>query len=290
MGYLKLLPALIPFFFFFIGGIGVTVVQSLGLMNPLVEYPSLWTAYETILSQRHFIISIFFSLYVALISSSLAILLGTLLAYVIWRLPQNLQNRAVVYKIPLVLPHIAVAFITILFLSKSGLMSSLCHTLGIFSSMDQFPSLVFSPYGVGEIVAYCAKESPFVALMALSVLMKFDRRYIQTAKQLRAGEIRIFLSIVLPHLRGILVTTFLILFIYSFGAFEIPYMVGNSSPGMLSLQVYDHYFKHDLSQRPIAMALLVIMFIISSLLAYLYFQLNDKTNTHGRKSSECSRS
>ena len=282
MAYLKLLPALIPVCLFFVGGIALTVVQSFGMMNPLVHDSSIWTAYETVLSQRHFLISILFSFYVALMSSTIASVLGTLLAYGIWRLPTSLQRQTVVYKIPLILPHIAVAFITMIFLSQSGLISSLCHTLGITSTMEQFPNLIFSRFGVGEIVAYSAKESAFVTLMALSVLMKFDQRYIDTAKQLGGGEMRIFFSIVLPHLKGILASTFLILFIYSFGAFEIPYILGNSSPGMLSLQVYDYYFKHDLSQRPVAMALLVILFVVSSFLAYLYFQLSSRFTKHPR--------
>ena len=282
MAYLKLLPALVPVCLFFVGGIALTVVQSFGMMNPLVHDSSIWTAYETVLSQRHFLISILFSFYVALMSSTIASVLGTLLAYGIWRLPISLQRQTVVYKIPLILPHIAVAFITMIFLSQSGLISSLCHTLGITSTMEQFPNLIFSRFGAGEIVAYSAKESAFVTLMALAVLMKFDRRYVDTAKQLGGGEIRIFFSIVLPHLKGILASTFLILFIYSFGAFEIPYILGNSSPGMLSLQVYDYYFKHDLSQRPVAMALLVILFVVSSFLAYLYFQLSSRFTKHPR--------
>lgn len=284
----KLLPALLPFVLFFAGGIILTVIQSFGMMNPLVHTPSIWAAYETIFTQNHFLVSIAFSFYVALTSAAIATILGTLLAYTIWKLPPFLHNRTVVYKIPLVLPHIAVAFITMIFLSRSGIISSLCQVLGITSTMEQFPNLIFSRFGAGEIIAYSAKETSFVALMAVSVLMKFDRRYIDTARQLGAKEIRIFFSVVLPHLKETLTTTFLILFIFSFGAFEIPYILGNSSPGMLSLQVYDYYFKHDLSQRPVAMALLVVLFIISSLLACFYFQLNsriDKRNhgKHGKK-------
>ena len=274
--WFKLLPALIPFVLFFAGGIALTVVQSLGLMNPLANYDSMWTAYEFVLSHDHFRISILFSFYVALVSAGMSIALGTLLAYGLWHVPRVLQGKTVVYKIPIVLPHIAVAFITMIFFSRSGIISAICYKLDITSGMENFPNLVFNRYGVGEIIAYIAKETSFAALMAMSVLMKFDKRYLQTARQLGAGEMRIFFLVVLPHLKDILTTTFLILFIYSFGAFEIPYILGSSTPGMLSLQVYDYYFKHDLSQRPVAMALLVILFLISSLFAWLYFQVYNK--------------
>lgn len=277
----KLLPAVIPFALFFIGGITLTVIQSLGLMNPLTEDGPSWAAYQTIAGQGHFSISILFSFYVALVSAAIATVLGTLLACVIWRLPHPWQGRAVVYKIPIILPHIAVAFMTMIFLSRSGLLSALCFKLGITQGMTDFPNLIFSRFGAGEIIAYSAKETSFVALMALSVLARFDRRYIQTARQLGAGRIRIFFSILLPHLKEVLTTTYLILFIYSFGAFEIPYILGNSSPGMLSLQVYNYYFKHDLSQRPVAMALLVVLFTVSALLAWLYFRISHKRANRG---------
>lgn len=274
--WFKLLPALIPFVLFFAGGIILTVIQSLGMMNPLVHYDSIWSAYEFVLSHYHFRVSILFSFYVAFVSAGISMGFGTLLAYALWHVPGVLQNKIVVYKIPIVLPHIAVAFITMIFLSRSGILSSVGYKLGLITGMEGFPNLVFSQYGVGEIIAYIAKETSFVALMAMSVLIKFDKRYLQTARQLGAGEMRIFFHVVLPHLKEILTTTFLILFIYSFGAFEIPYILGSSTPGMLSLQVYDYYFKHDLSQRPVAMALLVILFLISSLFTWLYFLIYNK--------------
>jgi len=273
---LKLLPAVIPFGLFFAGGIALTMIQSLGMMNPLVHYDSVWTAYKIVFTHEHFMKSILFSFYVAFVSAGLSIVFGTLLSNVIWHLPGVLQNKTVVYKIPIVLPHIAVAFITMIFLSRSGIIASVCDHLGIISQMEQFPNLIFSRYGVGEIMAYTAKETSFVTLMVMSVLMKFDKRYIQTARQLGAGEMRIFFSVVLPHLKEILTITFLILFIYSFGAFEIPYILGSSTPGMLSLQIYDYYFRHDLSQRPVAMALLVILFLISALFTYVYFIIYNK--------------
>lgn len=274
--YLKLLPALLPFLLFFVGGIVVTLVQSFGMMNPLINHDSIWTAYGTILTHSRFTLSILFSMYVALVSSLLAIILGTFLAYTIWNLPPAIQAKTLVYKIPIILPHIAVAFITMIFLSRSGIVSSICHSLGIISDIQEFPDLIFSSYGIGEIVAYTAKETSFVSLMAMSVLVRFDRRYIDTARQLGAGRMRILFQVVLPRLREILVTTFLILFIYTLGAFEIPYILGADNPGMLSLHVYNYYFMHDLADRPVAMALLIIMFVICLLLAVLYFHLSHK--------------
>jgi putative spermidine/putrescine transport system permease protein len=52
---------------------------------------------------------------VALASAAGSVILGTFLAYRVWQLPRSLAGTALVYKIPLILPHIAVALIIFIF-------------------------------------------------------------------------------------------------------------------------------------------------------------------------------
>jgi putative spermidine/putrescine transport system permease protein len=120
-------------------------------------------------------------------------------------------------------------------------------------------------------------------LLVVSVLKKFDFRQIETAKMLGAGRYRIFFRIVLPFLLPVINTSFIILFLYSFGAFDIPFMLGESYPGMLSIQVYNLYFKRDLVNRPQAMAILVVMFAFSLIFIYLYSRVAQKIDIRYRK-------
>ena len=60
------------------------------------------------------------------------------------------------------------------------------------------------------------------------------------------------------------------MFLYSFGAFDIPYILGESRPGMLSIHVYNIYFKHDLARRPEAMAILTLMFAFAVVFIIAY--------------------
>ena len=268
---LRLSPALIPFILFFVGGIVITFFQSVGLFTPLGSGEISLAAYHKILAESHFLKSIIFSFNISLVSATISIIFGCILAYKIWMLPDKLRNLSFIYKIPVILPHIAVAFITIILFSKTGIVSSIAFKLGLISDINEFPNIIYSSNGFGEIIAYIFKETSFVILMLISVLMKIDKRYIQTARLLGASEFRTFWKVILPQLKSIITTTFLILFIYSFGAFEIPYLLGSSTPGMLSIQVFDYYFRHDLVERPVAMALLVIMFIFSGLFSSFYF-------------------
>lgn len=273
---LKLSPLILPFAVLFCGGVFLTVCQSLGIFTPLPHTGGIFTAYGVVLSDPSFFGSFGFSLGVALVSAAASVAGATFLAYRAWQLPKAMTGAVLVYKIPLILPHIAVAFVVLIFWSQSGILSSLAYHLGLIQSMQDFPNILYSGWGVGMILAYILKGTPFAMLLILAVLVRFDVRQIQTAAMLGASKPRIFFTIVLPRLAPALHTSFIILFLYSFGAFDIPYILSESRPGMLSLNVFDLYFKHDLARRPEAMAILTLMFFFAVLFIIAY----SKTVTH----------
>ena len=252
---LRLSPLLLPYLILFCGGVFLTVCQSVGLLTPLPHAGGVLDAYTTIIGDPAFFASFGFSLGVASASSLFAVALGTILAYRVWQLPVKLAAVALVYKIPLILPHIAVAFVVLVFWSRSGVFSSVAYQLGLIASMHDFPNLLYSGWGIGMVLAYTLKGAPFAMLLVMALLLRFDARQIQTAAMLGASGLRIFFSIVLPHLAPAMHTGFIILFLYSFGAFDIPFILSESRPGMLSIHVYNLYFKHDLARRPEAMAM-----------------------------------
>ena len=267
---LRLSPLLLPYLVLFCGGVFLTICQSFGVLTPLPYTGGALDAYAGLLADRSFFASFTFSLGVAAASAFFAVSAGTLLAYRVWQLPGRLATVARVYKIPLILPHISVAFVVLVFWSPSGILASLMHSLGLIQSMSAFPNVLYSGWGLGMILAYALKGTPFAMLLVLALLVRFDIRQIQTAAMLGASAPRIFFRIVLPHLAPAVHTGFIILFLYSFGAFDIPYLLSESRPGMLSIHVYNLYFKHDLARRPEAMAILVIMFgfVVLFIVAY----------------------
>lgn len=257
---LRLSPLALPYLVLFCGGVFLTVCQSLGVLTPLPYHGGLVDAYATLLTDRSFFSAFGFSIWVAAVSAALAVTIGTLLAYRVWQLPGRLAAVALVYKIPLILPHIAVAFVVMIFWSQSGILASAAHQLGLIRSMTAFPNLLYSGWGLGMVLAYTLKGTPFAMLLVMALLVRFDVRQIQTAVMLGASRARVFSAIVLPRLAPAMHTGFIILFLYSFGAFDIPFLLSESRPGMLSIRVYDLYFKHDLARRPEAMAILTVMF------------------------------
>jgi putative spermidine/putrescine transport system permease protein len=270
---IRLSPLVLPYLVLFCGGVFLTICQSVGILTPLPYAGDALDAYTRLLLDRSFFASFIFSLGVAAASAFFAVTAGTFLAYRAWQLPRKLAGAALVYKIPLILPHIAVAFVVLIFWTRSGILASVAHAVGLIESMDEFPNVLYSGWGIGMILAYSLKGTPFAMLLVMALLSRFDARQIQTAAMLGASGPRIFFTIVLPRLVPAMHSAFIILFLYSFGAFDIPTILSESRPGMLSIHVYNLYFKHDLSRRPEAMAMLVIMFCFAVLFIIAYSKI-----------------
>ena len=270
MTLLRLLPLLIPFALLFIGGVALTVAQSLGFFLPVPVDGGLWAAYTAVLTDGSFWASFGFSLYVALVSAGMSVVLGAVLAYNVWKLPRVLQGPAVIYKIALVLPHISIAFIVLVLLSQSGFVASVAQNLGLVDEPADFPALLFAGNGIGLMAAYVFKGLGFTILMCLALLKRLDPRYITTARMLGASRVTVFRQVVIPHLAPVLHASFIILFLYAFGAFDIPYLLSESAPGMLSISVFNLFFQRGFEHRPEAMAMLVVMFAFSCVFISLY--------------------
>ncbi len=266
---LRLSPLLIPFTLVFLGGVALAVVQSLGYYSLVPVEKGVAAAYAR-LAEPWFWESFGFTCYVAGASAALSVAAGAVLAYGVWKLPRRLHSAALVYKIPLVLPHIAVAFIVLVLWTQSGFVASVVHSLGFIETPADFPALLYAGNGAGLVMAYSYKGTGFVILLAFAALQRLDPRLITSAAMLGASRTRIFFTVVLPRLAPTLHACFIILFLYAFGAFDIPYLLSESSPGMLSIQAYDLYFKRDLANRPAAMAILVAMAAFSTVFVALY--------------------
>ena len=281
---LHLLPLLIPFLLLFVWGVGYTVFGSLdtgsgdvGLGNAGLGHAGL-EHYRAALSDPMLRASVFHTLVVAFTSALLSVALGTFLAVGMWRLPRRFAAAATLYKIPIILPHLTAAFIVMVLLSRSGVLASVVHHLAGSGTADgyPFPDLLYGDSSVGLVAAYVWKEAPFAALLILSVLTKLDYDLVHTGRMLGGGRLFVFRRIIYPHIAPVMDTSFIILFLYTLGAFDIPYLIGASSPRMLSITVYNLYFRRELAVRPEALALLSLLFAFSLIFVAAFFRITQR--------------
>lgn len=271
-----LAPLLLPFIIFFIYSLIITVVQSFGA-GAVSDYEGgMFHSYAVILNDRTFIRNGIFSLWISLASSLGSILLGSLVAWRIRLLPHRLYRAASVYRIPIMLPHITVAFLILFLFSSRGMIPALAYHLISPEAAENLPELIYSSMGWSIIMAYLYKEVPFVILMELSVLHQIPNDRLITARMLGAGSLQIYFKVILPQLIPVINSTFIILFLYSLGAFDIPFILGMSKPSMLSIRIYQLYFESDLVNRPLVMARLSLMFLFSLGFILIYLKSSKK--------------
>lgn len=268
--YVLLAPVLFVLLGIFMTGIIIGIAQSLGYF-PVIGMKELTVRYYTeILTDTEFLSSLRFSLYVSLASSALAVVLGVILAFLLLQNKHKKGIEQTLYKLPIVVPHIVAALLVYNISAQSGLMPRLLYSLGLISAQQQFPALVFDKWGVGVITAYLWKEIPFIAMVVYAVLGNISGKLTDAALNLGANRGQIFWHVLLPIALPSIISSFIIIFAFSFGAFEVPYLLGPTGSKTLAVKAYIEYSNADLGNRPYAMAINSVLTIVSIALIWVY--------------------
>ena len=272
MPYLLLIPQILLLVIFVVGLInGITqslgVIPTFGLREPTFKY------YEEVLSSPQMKTSILFSLYIAFTSSLFSVIVGTLICMIIVINKKTKWMYEKLIQIPIVVPHIVVAIFRLNIFSKSGLIARILASLGIISGQEQFFNLIYDKYGIGIMLAYLWKEIPFIIYFVLSIMSNINESLGEAAINLGASRWKTFKMVTLPLCRNTILSGFLIIFVFSLGAYEIPQLLGPTLPKALPVLSYIQYIHPNLQNRPYAMALNGITIVISLIAAVIYYNL-----------------
>ncbi len=257
--FLLLAPALLILGGLFLGGLGLTVLRSLRYMPALgLTVPDL-SAYRAVFASPGFLASLTLSLWIAtastLIAASLA--LGAALL-----LRQSFPGRSVIsflVQLNLTVPHIVGAIGILYLFSQSGAFARLAHAAGLIAAPGEFPALTHDSFAIGIILLYVWKELPFITLVLLANLQGIGEDYESVARSLGATRWQSFRHVLLPLLAPGLIAASALVFAFAFGAYEVPLVLGASSPKALPVLAWQAYTDTDLSTRPKAMAMAVVI-------------------------------
>ena len=275
--YGMVLPAVSIIALLFGGGLLLAFFQSVGLLGLTADGRFSLGAYHQALSSRAFWQSLGLSLYIALTATTLSTVLSTGLAMLL-RGAGRWASFACQLTLPI--PHLVGIAGILLLLSPSGLLSRLLFSLGWISSDQDFPLLVNDAANIGVIIHFLWKEIPFMTLILLAVLRGIRPEYGIQARALGASPWQCFWHVTLPLLRPGIVSASLIVFGFIFGSFEVPFLLGATSPKPLPILVYQAFTDVDLAQRTTAIALGLLLSFISMGLIAIYLWLG--SNPLGR--------
>lgn len=258
-------PALTLVLFLFGGGLTLGLFQALGYSPAEGLHSITFDHFQTIFTDPDFAGSITLTLYISLISTLLAASISIVLALTIIRWAAESRIINFILEIPLTVPHLVIAISILLLLSPAGIFSRFLSFFGLLSSSSTFPLLINDDYSVGIIVVYVWKEIPFITFMLLSVLTNLGPELNEAGATLRASRLQRFRYITLPTIGPSLGAACLIVFAFTFGAFEVPYLLGRTYPISLPVWAYKNYSDIDLLARPEGIAIGLIIAVIITL-------------------------
>lgn len=270
---LMLAPALAVVGGLFAGGVGLAIAQSLGLLSPLGENHLTLSHYRSLLGDREFQRSIGLTLSLATVATGWSALGGLVLALSLRTLATRYRLVNTLLQIPLAVPHLSMAVVLLNVIAPSGLLARIGHALGLIDLPADFPILINDEYGIGIILAYLLKEIPFVTLMLLTMLLRIGDEYEQAARTLGAASWQRLRYVTLPLLAPAALSSSLMVFAFILGAFEVPFLLGRPYPAMLSVVAQRRYMDVDLAARPGAIAVAVMLSLITTGLVWLYLKV-----------------
>lgn len=266
--WLALAPALLVTGALFGASVIYAVAQSLGYLTIIGETRLSFDAYGAVLNRRtiagrEFWASLGFSLWVSGASTVLAAAGALVIAAVLsgGAAPPD-RPTLLALNANLALPHLVWALALLLLLSQSGLLARIAAALGLIALPADFPVLVRDRYGIGIILHYVGKEIPFLALIVLAVLRTQGQTYATVAATLGAGPWARLRRVTLPLVWPGLAAGALLVFAFTFSAYEVPALLGVSFPRAIAVLALEYFLNPDLNRRAEGMAISLIMALV----------------------------
>lgn len=248
-----------------VAGIGYAILYSLGVVGAL-KTGFTFGHWQQLFSENEVLFSFLYSAIIALVSLVIAVTLSLWLAL---RNHHSFRKGPLSYLIylPLAFPGIVAAFFFFQFLSKSGIVSRVFYQLHITRSIAAFPDLINDRYGIGMIATHCFLSIPFFVLLFVN-LIKTERiaEYLQLSATLGAGGRQGAFKVAVPMLLSKSLPNMILYFIFIFGAYEIPILLGRSNPETVSVMAVRKLQKFNLLDIPqgyaIAIFYTAIVFVL----------------------------
>jgi len=270
---LMIFPAVALICVLFFGGLTVGLGQSLGYFPAIGSYNLTFQYYSDVLTDSTFFESLWLTFRLALLSTVSSSVLAIGIAMVLRQSFKGSRFFTFMFQLSIPIPHLVAAAGIVLLVSQSGLTARIAYALGLINVPRDFPVMVFDRPGIAIQLTYLWKEVPFIGVVVLAVLQGVGPQYEEIARTLGANAWQRFRYVLLPLVMPGVLSTSIIVFAYVFSSYEIPLLLGVRYPTTLPVLAFKNYQDPDLSLRPQAMAMSIILTVIAVLLLVIYKRL-----------------
>jgi spermidine/putrescine transport system permease protein len=196
------------------------------------------------------------SLTIAAISTLASLVLGAMTALLLWRFRFPVKTAFEgALALPIVVPEICMGVAMLVF----------------FTQVMPWPTSLPWPLNLGAIIiSHISFSFSFVAIVIRARLASFNRELEEAAKDLGAGEWRIFRDIIAPHMTPGLVAGGLLAFTLSLDDFVITFFTSGPETTTFPIKVYSMV---RFSVTPEVNAASTILIVITVLLTFIALRL-----------------
>ncbi|TXK76786.1 ABC transporter permease [Paenibacillus sp. N3.4] len=251
-------PAVFLVVVLFVVPFGHSVMTSLQAANGEWTLVNYMTAFELYTKD------IWYTLWVSALSLAVLLLLSVLIGGLL-----RLKGRPVIefiFKIPLFVPFVVVGHAMRVFLAPHGTLNSTLLSIIPFDP-DAVPSIAFTTAGL--VISLVWKNIGFSLLLILGSFRSVNQSYLDAARNVGAGNLRLIKDIMLPMSYGSIAVVSVLTFTSMMGSFSIPAMLGNGDGSQMIMidLYYQMVYQHN---NGVANALGVISYLISMGAAIYY--------------------
>jgi putative spermidine/putrescine transport system permease protein len=212
--------------------------------------------WRALLGDPAFVDALLFSLRVTVLATVASAALAVPIALALRRRGLAIRSLAA---LPLPVPHLLVAVAAVLWLGPGGLADRLLGGLPL--------TLVRDDAGVGIVLVYVFRETPFLVLLMLAAMGRGLQERTEAAAVLGASPGQRARWVLWPTIRGPLVVGSIIVAAFVLGAFEVPLAVGPSYPPTLATFAFDATQGNVLAGEGLAAATLLLTSTVAVALA-----------------------
>ena len=207
--------------------------------------------------------------------AGIAVFLSVVIAlWLTLKFKSALENKFILMMVymPLAIPGLATAFFIIQLLAKGGFLSRISYASRLINESNEFPDLVNDNLALGIILAFLTMIIPFFMLLFLNVYKNErveDLRIL--AYSLGATSRQVRNKVVLPILLKKTRVLIALYFIFLLGSYEVPLILGQESPQMISVLVIQELKQYDLDKIPEGYVVAVMYTLVVAIAAIFLF-------------------
>lgn len=209
------------------------------------------------------------SLWMALVTTAISLIVGYPLAYFIVRQTPRWRNVLLLLVIiPFWTNFLVRTYAIIVLFRTEGVINIWLQSWGVIAEPLQ---IMFTPFAVtfGLVYGYL----PFMVLPLYASIEKFDDTLLEAAGDLGANARRAFLRVLLPLTAPGIVAGSILVFIPAIGAFITPDLLGGAKTMMIGNLTQDQFLKAR--NWPFGSSISIVLMIIVSAAVYFYFRYTE---------------